>query len=118
MRPALPRAGQTGLLALQIALAVLILLPFFWMVSVSLKPASEPFAIPARLWPEHPTLDNYVSAFRPEFRTYFINSLVVSLSTVVITVTLALLAAYSFTRSAFRLLSVAMGFVIVAQMFP
>jgi multiple sugar transport system permease protein/raffinose/stachyose/melibiose transport system permease protein len=118
MSRALPRSGRIGLLVLQVGVAVLILLPFFWMVSVSLKPAAEPFAIPARLWPQHPTFDNYVSAFRPEFRTYFINSLVVSLSTVVITVTLALLAAYSFTRSAFRLLSIAMGLVIVAQMFP
>ena len=83
----------------------MILLPFFWMVSVSLKPATEPFAIPARLWPQNPTLDNYVTAFRPEFRTYFLNSAIVSLSTVVITVTLALLAAYAFTRVQFRLLS-------------
>ena len=87
---------------LQIVLAGIILLPFFWMVSVSLKPATEPFSIPARLWPQHPTLDNYVTAFRPEFRTYFLNSLVVSLSTVVITVTLGLLAAYSFTRNQSR----------------
>jgi multiple sugar transport system permease protein/raffinose/stachyose/melibiose transport system permease protein len=118
MSRALPSSGRVGLLVLQIAVAALILLPFFWMVSVSLKPAAEPFAIPARLWPQHPTFDNYVSAFRPEFRTYFINSLVVCLSTVVITVTLALLAAYSFTRNAFRLLSIAMGLIIVAQMFP
>lgn len=110
--------AKLGLLLLQVVLAVVILLPFFWMLSVSLKPAAEPFAIPARLWPENPTLDNYVSAFRPEFRTYFVNSVIVSLSTVVITVTLALLAAYSFTRSGFRLLSVALGLVIVAQMFP
>jgi multiple sugar transport system permease protein/raffinose/stachyose/melibiose transport system permease protein len=112
------RWRKAGLTLLQVLLAVVILLPFFWMLSVSLKPATEPFAIPARLWPEHPTLDNYVSAFRPEFRTYFINSVIVSLSTVVITVTLALFAAYSFSRNAFRLLSVLLGLVIVAQMFP
>jgi multiple sugar transport system permease protein/raffinose/stachyose/melibiose transport system permease protein len=112
------RPARFGLLLLQIALAVVILLPFFWMFSVSLKPAAEPFAIPARLWPQHPTLDNYISAFRPEFRTYFVNSVVVSLSTVVITVSLALLAAYSFTRSGMRILSVMMGLIIIAQMFP
>jgi len=103
---------------LQIALAGIILLPFFWMVSVSLKPATEPFSIPARLWPQHPTLDNYVTAFRPEFRTYFLNSLVVSLSTVAITVTLGLLAAYSFTRNQSKALLALMTLVIGAQMFP
>src|SRR4029079_10527659 len=107
-----------GLIVLQVALAVVILLPFFWMVSVSLKPATEPFAIPARLWPQNPTLDNYVTAFRPEFRTYFVNSTIVSLSTVVITVTLALLAAYAFTRVQMRLLTVALTLVNVAPIFP
>ena len=103
---------------LQVILALFVLLPFFWMVSVSLKPASEPFAIPARLWPHDPTLANYVTAFRPEFQTYFFNSLVVSLSTVMITVTLGLLAAYCFTRSKLILLSMLMALVALAQMFP
>jgi len=110
--------GRVSLLIAQVVLAVIILLPFFWMVSVSLKPGTEPFAIPARLWPEHPTLDNYVSAFRPEFRTYFVNSIVVSLSTVGITVTLALLAAYTFTRNQTRLILICMVLVMAAQMFP
>jgi multiple sugar transport system permease protein len=109
-----PLAGMIG----QIVLAIIILLPFFWMVSVSLKPGNEPFAIPARLWPENPTLENYVNAFRPEFRTYFVNSIVVSLSTVLITVTLGLLAAYTFTRSQARLILIFMALVVAAQMFP
>jgi ABC-type glycerol-3-phosphate transport system permease component len=84
---------QILVLVFQIILAIVILLPFFWMFSVSLKPATEPFAIPARLWPQHPTLENYASAFRPEFRRYFLNSAIVSLSSLIITVSLALLAA-------------------------
>lgn len=112
------RRRRIVLTILQIVLAIVVLMPFFWMVSVSLKPASEPFAIPARLWPQDPTLDNYVSAFRPEFRTYFINSVVVSLSTVFISVSLALLAAYVFTRAQLRIVGVIMTLVIVAQMFP
>ena len=103
---------------LQLLLAGVILLPFFWMVSVSLKPATEPFAIPARLWPQHPTLDNYLTAFRPEFRIYFVNSVVVSLSTIAITVTLGLLAAYSFTRNQSKALLALMTLVLGAQMFP
>lgn len=112
------RATRLGLMLLQLLLALIVLLPFFWMVSVSLKPPTEPFAIPARLWPDDPTIDNYVTAFRPEFRTYFLNSLVVSLSTVVITVTLGLLAAYSFTRVQLAAISALVGLVVLAQMFP
>src|SRR3954471_19403235 len=108
---------KAPLVLLQLVVAALVLFPFFWMLSVSLKPATEPFAIPARLWPENPTLENYVSAFRPEFRAYFANSVVVSAATVVITVTLALFAAYAFTRSQIRALSLVMTLVILTQMF-
>lgn len=113
-----PMTTRILLMLAQVALAVFVLLPFFWMLSVSLKPATEPFAIPARLWPENPTLDNYVTAFRPEFRTYFVNSMIVSGATVAITVTLGLLAAYSFARGTLFVLTALMGLVVVAQMFP
>ncbi|MEM0948900.1 MAG: carbohydrate ABC transporter permease [Pseudomonadota bacterium] len=111
-------SSRALLILCQIALAVFVLLPFFWMLSVSLKPATEPFAIPARLWPENPTLENYVTAFRPEFRTYFLNSLIVSGASVAITVTLALLAAYSFARRTLLILTALMSLVVLAQMFP
>lgn len=110
--------GRVLLLALQIGVAALVLLPFFWMFSVSLKPANEPFAIPAELWPREPTFDNYILALRPEFQRYFLNSLIVSCSTLVITIPLALLAAYSLARFQFWLLSVFLGLVVLAQFFP
>ncbi|HMN85359.1 MAG TPA: carbohydrate ABC transporter permease [Bauldia sp.] len=110
--------AKLPLVALQLALAFLVLFPLFWTISVSLKPGTEPFAIPARLWPDDPTFENYVLAFRPEFRRYFLNSVVVSGLTVLITVPLALLAAYSLTRYQFRVLSVFLAAVVLAQFFP
>ncbi|WP_305985771.1 carbohydrate ABC transporter permease [Roseibium sp. MMSF_3544] len=111
-------ATRWMLIGFQILLALFVLLPFFWMLSVSLKPATEPFAIPARLWPQAPTLENYVTAFRPEFRTYFMNSMIVSGASVLITVSLGLLAAYSFTRGRLLVITALMGLVVLAQMFP
>lgn len=109
---------RAWLIACQLLLALFVLLPFFWMLSVSLKPTTEPFAIPARLWPDNPTLENYVTAFRPEFRTYFLNSLIVSGATVVITVSLALFAAYAFARVQLLIITALMAGVVLAQMFP
>lgn len=106
------------LIALQLVVAIFVLLPFFWMFSVSLKPTTEPFAIPARLWPDDPTIENYITAFRPEFRTYFLNSMIVSGASVFITVTLGLLAAYSFTRAQLAIITALMSLVVLAQMFP
>ncbi|MEO1664909.1 MAG: carbohydrate ABC transporter permease [Chloroflexota bacterium] len=106
------------LILLQLILLAVVLVPFFWMFSVSLKPPEEPFAIPARLWPESPTLDNYRTAFRPEFQRYFLNSVIVSGATVLISVSVGLLAAYSFSRFALRAFTVLLIGIIVAQMFP
>ena len=117
-RRARKRYGRLGLTLLQAAVTLLVLLPFLWMLSVSLKPADEPFAVPARLWPASPTLANYLTAFRPEFQTYFLNSVIVSVAAVTVTVTLGLLAAYCLTRFQTRLLGVLMALLIGAQMFP
>jgi multiple sugar transport system permease protein/raffinose/stachyose/melibiose transport system permease protein len=106
------------LVILQLFVLVITLLPFFWMFSVSLKPASEPFAVPARLWPENPTLANYRTAFQPEFRRYFLNSTIVSLATLVISIGVGLLAAYSFSRFRIRGFGALLIAIILAQMFP
>lgn len=109
---------NTVVIVLQLLLLLIVLVPFFWMFSVSLKPAEEPFAIPARLLPENPTLENYRSAFYPEFRRYFLNSTIVSLSTVFVSISVGLLAAYSFSRFTLRVLTLFLVGIILAQMFP
>jgi ABC-type glycerol-3-phosphate transport system permease component len=118
MSPRSRRARRLGLGVLQALVVALVLLPFFWMLSVSLKPADEPFAIPAELWPRRPTLENYVLALRPEFERYFLNSVIVSGATLVITIPLALLAAYSLSRFQSRLLSIFLALIVLAQFFP
>ena len=37
---------------LQLLVIAAVMLPLLWMISVSFKPDNEPFAIPARLWPQ------------------------------------------------------------------
>jgi multiple sugar transport system permease protein/raffinose/stachyose/melibiose transport system permease protein len=109
---------QIIFISLQLFMLVIILLPFFWMVSVSLKPASEPFAIPARLWPENPTFENYKTAFQPEFRRYFLNSTIISVATIIISISVGLLAAYSFSRFKIPGFAILLIAIILAQMFP
>ncbi|MCI0349692.1 MAG: carbohydrate ABC transporter permease, partial [Acidobacteriales bacterium] len=106
------------LILLQILVLVIVLIPFLWMFSVSIKPSDEPFAIPARLWPENPTLDNYRTALYPEFIRYFINSVIVSVSTMVISISLGFLAAYSFDRLHFPGRRILLIGILLAQMFP
>ena len=107
-----------GLTLLQLLVLAAVMLPLLWMISVSFKPDNEPFAIPARLWPENPTLSNYAGAFEPEFRRYFLNSAIVSISTILISVTAGLLAAYSLSRFRLRGFGLVLLFIITAQVAP
>jgi multiple sugar transport system permease protein/raffinose/stachyose/melibiose transport system permease protein len=113
------RAIKQGvLIALQILVLVIVLVPFFWMFSVSLKPENEPFAIPARLWPENPTIENYRTALYPEFIRYFINSVIVSSITMVVSIGFGFLSAYAFDRLHFRGRRFLLVAILLAQMFP
>ena len=106
------------LIGLQLLLAFVILVPFLWMFSVSIKPANEPFAIPVRLWPQNPTLENYKNAIYPEFGRYFLNSIIVSVLTMILSISVGLLAAYSFGRFKFPGSRPLLVLIILAQMFP
>ena len=104
------------ILALQLAVAAMVLTPFFWMLSVSLKPATEPLqSRPSCGQP--PYAGQLRSALRPEF-WYFLNSIIVCGGTVAVTVPLALLCAYSLSRYQHLLLSAFFAAVLLAQFFP
>jgi multiple sugar transport system permease protein/raffinose/stachyose/melibiose transport system permease protein len=109
---------RSVLIGLEILLAVVILLPFLWMVSVSLKPPTEPFSIPPRLLPHQPTLDNYKNAFQADFRRYFLNSIIVSLATMFLSISIGLLAAYGFGRFKVPGGKALLVGILLAQMFP
>ncbi len=82
---------------------VLVGFPLFWMASSSFKPSVELFKSPPLILPETPTLHWYMSAFSDStVIRYFINSLIVSLSTMGINIVIATLGAYSLARFSYR----------------
>jgi len=83
-------------------LAIATAFPFFWMVSTSFKPLQEIFAFPPNFLPAEFTLDNFERLFeQTRFLTYFKNSVFVSFTTVVLTMTIGSAGAYSLTRFKF-----------------
>jgi multiple sugar transport system permease protein len=93
-------------LVVLMALAVIYLFPFAWLVSTSLKPTSELYAQPPTLLPQRPTLAPYQEALVGAGDWVLLrNSLVACLAAVALTLALALLIAYPLTR-----LSVPPGF--------
>jgi multiple sugar transport system permease protein len=112
----LARAGQFAALA---ALTVFCLFPFAWILGTALKNLSETFLIPPNWLPRHPTLENFVKIWTIQsFGRYFLNSLIISGVTTLLSITLASLAGYGFSRFKLPGGRAMMVGVLAAQMFP
>nr|WP_082708839.1 carbohydrate ABC transporter permease [Marinobacterium profundum] len=93
--------------------------PVYWMISVSLRPNHETFALPPKLIPDNISFDAYFKVFRDDaFITYFVNSYMLGIIVTILSVILGTLVAYSFTRYRFFGDGIAKTFVITTQMVP
>lgn len=105
--------------ALLIGCALVLALPFAFMVSTSLKPHTLLLEYPPRLIPSDPTLDNYAQAWGANsFGRYFLNSSMVAVATTVGTVLLASMMAYGFARFRFPGRGVLFAAVVVGLTIP
>ncbi|MBN9344867.1 MAG: carbohydrate ABC transporter permease [Devosia sp.] len=82
--------------------AVIMLLPFVWMVSTSLKTGDATFVMPPQLIPSAPTLANYSKIFAAvPMAQFLLNSVFVSVTSTVIMVLTCAMAGYAFARIKF-----------------
>ncbi len=82
---------------------IVMIFPFFWMVSSSLKNTAEAFATPPTLIPKAATLDNYRHVMTNlDLPRLFFNSISVSVTVTVIQVLTSAMAGYAFARLHFR----------------
>ncbi|WP_055480618.1 carbohydrate ABC transporter permease [Sphaerimonospora mesophila] len=93
--------------------------PIYWMVLSALKPAGEIQSLDARPWTLSPTFEHFQRVLSGEnFSRYFVNSLIVALSVVVLSALVAFLAAVAVTRFSFRFRTTVLLMFLVAQMVP
>ena len=89
-----------------VALAVFVvifLVPPFYTVITSLKSSAEISAQTGSPWMvSHPTLENfwYLITY-PNFQTYYLNSVMITIVTVVVSMVISVLAAFSLSRMGF-----------------
>jgi multiple sugar transport system permease protein len=96
-----------------------VLFPFYVMLATSLKDTASAISLPVQWWPRDPTVQAYVSmwAGRPYGR-YFLNSLGVAAGTTVVSIALAALAGYGFSRYRFRGAPALLMAMVGTQMVP
>lgn len=103
-----------------LAVSVLfVLVPVFWMLSTALKPETDLFSTPPRLWPTTPDLSAFVRVFTDyPFVDYFRNSLVVVSASTLISLAFSALSGYGLSRFNFRGKGSFLTFLLISQMFP
>lgn len=105
-----------GLVALG---AALVLLPFVWMLSVSLKPHSEVFTTDVSLLPRAPTLQNYWHAIRQtDIPLYLFNGVIVTAGILILQLLVTVPAAYALAHRDFFGRKVMFASVVAALLVP
>lgn len=96
-----------------------VLFPLYFMLITSFKDQGAALSIPIQWWPYHPTVQAYINmwAARPYGR-YFLNSLVVASATTLLSIGLAALAGYGFSRYRFRGATGLLMAMVGTQMVP
>ena len=92
--------------------------PLAWALSTSLKGADEVLAFPPTWIPKRPTLANYLGTMSSGFRDYFLNSLMVTCSTVVLALFVASHGAFAAARFVFRGKGALMFAILGTGMIP
>jgi multiple sugar transport system permease protein len=98
------KPGRLLVPALAYCIALVMFLPVWWMLSQGITPEREIYVWPLRLFPEHPTIENYLNVLkRPDLPIvrWYVNSVFVSGATTVLTVLVASMASYGYARLEF-----------------
>lgn len=119
------RRKRSGLLSniifyvVSVAIAVMVVIPFYWMIITSLKSKGALMALPIQWIPHHPTLQSYRKVFSLfPFGKAILNSLFVSIIFTVITVLSSSMAAFAIAKIRFKGAGVFFRMYLMSMMIP
>lgn len=99
--------------------AAVVMFPFYWMVSTSLKTLQESIAVPPLLVPPSPQLQNYPVAWASApFSQYFFNTAFIATTTTVLSIAFSSLAAFAFAKMKFPGRNVLFVLMLATMMVP
>jgi multiple sugar transport system permease protein len=115
-----PQLKSTLTMLLLALLFLFVFFPTFWMISTSLKPNKDAFEMPPHWIPREWTLENFADQLqdRTGFMVYVSNGVLVSVSTAIVTIAVAVPAGYAFARLRFAAKRLLLIVILASQMFP
>ncbi|MCU0490169.1 MAG: carbohydrate ABC transporter permease [Chloroflexaceae bacterium] len=117
LRPSRLNLALTHLLL--IVFCILFAFPIYWIIRISLQSGSALLSVDFSLLPQNPTLDNYVRVFtNPVLGRAFLNSVIFAGGTTLVSLVLAISAAYAYSRMRFRGRNFSLWAMILLQAVP
>ena len=104
---------------LLIIFAFIMLIPFVWMLLSTFKDQRELFEFPPKFLPKKFSLNNYIEVFKTvPFVRYYLNSLLVTFTSVVLNLFSSSLAGFAFAKYRFRGREIIFKVILGAMMIP
>lgn len=111
--------SSAGYYLISIVISLIVMLPFFWMLSTSLKSKGALMALPVQWIPQEPMLDAYNQVFlRFPFLRAVGNSMLITVCYTVITILSSSMAAFAFTKIRFPLANGIFKVYLASMMIP
>lgn len=99
--------------------AIVTLFPFYWMLSSSLKSSFEIIQTPPTMFPSELLWSNYKTAFgMAPFAQYFINTIIVTIFSIITTVVIAIISAFAFSHLEFKGRDLIFALFLASMMIP
>ncbi|OZM75776.1 carbohydrate ABC transporter permease [Pseudonocardia sp. MH-G8] len=112
-------AGTGAFWVAMAATAVVVLVPILWVFTTAVKPTPDLFAIPPSFLPRTVTGEHFQGALSSgEVLSFLRNSLVAAGGATVLSLVLAVPAAFGFARFRYRFSTVLLGAAVLTRMFP
>ena len=110
---------KIGVYAFLIAMAVIVLFPFYWMIISSLKSLAEYRQPTPTFWPQAVMWGNYADAFTTaNLGTLFMNTAIVGIVSTILSLVITVLSAFAFARLEFKGKEALFGLLLATMMIP
>ena len=117
------RLQATLQIALQYAvlglIALICVFPFWWTLVTAISTQGNVFSFPPTFWPQAPSFDNFIQVFQAiPLLSFYKNSILITLFTVLWKLLLCSLAAYPLARMKFRGKQLVFALIVATMVLP
>lgn len=113
------KLGRFALIVLNVIAWLIIMFPLIYAFLMAIKPSGELYDPNSVLFPQNPTLSNFVDVFDiAPIGRYIMNSLIVAVSITLLQITTSILAAFAFRFLNFKGKEIIYGLILSTMMIP